>query len=94
MRHSAIVSPERKHLYDGIVTLDEDGEAAIVLPGHFFGRTAEHRVFATPIGEPMPQLQVRIDEKHRWLGFWRVPVLTIKEGPPAGRVSWQVTANQ
>jgi hypothetical protein len=81
--HSFVESPDVKNLYDGLATLDENGEARITLPSYFMALNEEFRYLATPIGEPMPGLFLsREVARNRFV---------ISGGAPGGRVSWQIT---
>lgn len=88
--HYNVESPDVKNIYDGIVTLDESGEATIVLPDYFLALNKDFRYLATPMGAAMPGLYLQSGVERR---FWifGVPVLKIAGGAPNGRVSWQVT---
>jgi hypothetical protein len=87
--HSFVESPDVKNMYDGVVTLDENGEATIVLPRYFLALNKEFRYLLTPIGGPMPNLFVSDEVGKSWL--WSSITFGISGGAPGGRVSWQVT---
>lgn len=89
--HSFVESPDAKNLYDGIVGLDEKGEATIELPAYFLALNKDFRYLVTAIGEPMPNLFLKKEIKKRFFGFFGLPVFKISGGAPGGRVSWQVT---
>ena len=88
--HSFVESPDVKNIYDGIATLDLNGETTVVLPDYFLALNKDFRYLATPIGASMPGLYLKSGVERR---FWifGVPVLKIAGGAPNGRVSWQVT---
>jgi hypothetical protein len=58
LNHSFVESPDMKNIYDGMVTLDENGEARIVLPDWFEALNGDFRYQLTPIGAAMPDLHV------------------------------------
>ncbi|MEX0917821.1 MAG: hypothetical protein WDZ93_01560 [Candidatus Paceibacterota bacterium] len=83
--HSFVESPDVKNIYDGVATLNENGEAVVTLPDYFEALNDRENVrfLLTPIGEPGPTLHVRGGvENNRF---------TIAGGPPSAKVSWQVT---
>jgi hypothetical protein len=75
-----------KDLYEGIATLDENGEATIELPSSV---TTEHRSFtyqAKPIGAPMPNLFIKSElSNNRFV---------IAGGTPGGTISWQLVGTR
>ena len=81
--HSFVESNEVKNLYDGIVELDDNGEAVIRLPDYFEELNKDFRYQYFPIGEPMPNLYVKEKVKNNQF--------VLAGGKPGGRVSWQVT---
>jgi hypothetical protein len=89
--HSFVESPDAKNVYDGIATLDKNGEATIELPDYFLALNEDFRYLGTPIGEAMPGLHLSSEVKKRFLGLFGTPVIKIAGGEPNGRVSWQVT---
>ena len=89
--HSFVESPDVMNMYDGIVTLDDAGSAVIELPHYFLGLNQDFRYFATPMGQPMPNLFLKSEVKKKWLGLFGLPVVVISGGVPGGKVSWQVT---
>jgi hypothetical protein len=83
LAHSSVESPEMKNLYDGVVTLDDDGQATVELPAWFEALNETFRYQLTPIGAPGPNLHVS-----RQLADNR---FTIAGGDPRMEVCWQVT---
>ncbi len=81
--HSFVESSDVKDLYDGIVTLDKNGEAIIRLPDYFDALNGEVRYQLKPIGAPMPNLHVKVEQNGNQF--------TIGGGEAKGKVSWQVT---
>lgn len=81
--HAAIESPEAKNMYDGVVTLDGNGEAVIELPWYFEELNKDYRYLATPIGAPAPNLYLKkAQKKNKFI---------ISGGDSGLRVSWQIT---
>jgi hypothetical protein len=52
LSHSFVESPDMKNVYDGVVTLDDKGEAEIELPDWFGALNKDFRYQLTPIGAP------------------------------------------
>ena len=89
--HSFVESPDVMNLYDGTTTLDQNGEATIVMPDYFLALNYDFRYLATPIGQPAPNLHVK-DEIHRKYLNWFGPIeFSLAGGPAGAEVSWQVT---
>jgi hypothetical protein len=80
--HACVESPEMKNIYDGVVTLDANGEAVVRLPDYFETLNADFRYQLTCIGGYAP---VYIAEEVRHNAF------KIAGGRPELKVSWQVT---
>ena len=80
--HSCVESNEMKNVYDGVATLDANGEAWVQLPAWFESLNAEFRYQLTCIGQPA---QVFIKQKISGNTF------QIGGGQPGMEVSWQVT---
>jgi hypothetical protein len=81
--HSFVESPDAKNMYNGIATLDGNGEANILLPGYFDALNINVRYQFFPIGEAMPNLYVKEEEKNNRF--------VIGGGVAGGKISWQVT---
>ncbi len=81
--HSAVESPDMKNVYDGVVVLDERGEAIVHLPDWFEALNREFRYQLTPIGAPGPNLHIAEEISNQRF--------KIAGGTAAMRVSWQVT---
>ena len=81
--HASIESSEVKNLYDGVVALDQNGEAIVKLPDWFDALNKDFRYALTALGAPGPGLYVaeEIANNH----------FKIAGGTPFARVSWQVT---
>ncbi len=81
--HSFMESPDMKNVYDGVVTLDEKGEASVELPEYFDALNGDFRYQLTAIGTPGPDLYIA--EKITNNRF------KIAGGKAGMEVSWQVT---
>ena len=84
--HSFVESPDMKNIYDGVVTLDGNGEAAVQLPDWFDALNKDFRYQLTSIGGPGPNLYIsqEVSGNH----------FAIAGGKPGMRVSWQVTGTR
>ncbi len=83
--HFTQESPEVQNVYNGVVTLDEDGLAVVFLPDYFSSlNKAPYRYQLTPIGAPMPNLYIAEEIQEN--------SFTIAGGSPFQKVSWEVTA--
>jgi len=83
LMHSFVESPDMKNIYDGIVQLDQNGEAWVQLPGYFQALNRDFRYQLTPIGGPGPGLYIASEiEDNRF---------QIAGGEAGLEVSWQVT---
>lgn len=87
--HSFAESPDMKNLYDGMVTLDERGEAVVALPRYFLALNKDFRYLATGVSSPMPNLHLKRGVRRQW--FFGAPSFRLGGGTPGGEVSWQVT---
>jgi hypothetical protein len=81
--HSFVESPEMKNVYDGVVALDANGEAIVVLPAWFEALNNDFRYQLTPIGAPGPNLHIAEEISNQQF--------KIAGGLPAMKVCWQVT---
>jgi len=81
--HSFVESPDMKNVYDGVATLDADGQAWVVLPAYFEALNKDFRYQLTAIGAPAPSLYIA--QEVRGNRF------QIAGGKPGGKISWQVT---
>ena len=81
--HSFVESPDVKNIYDGVATLDENGEVAIELPDYFEALNTDFRYQFSGIGEPSSGLYIKeqISENR----------FVISGGTPHSKISWQVT---
>ena len=80
--HSFVESPDMKNIYDGVATLDGNGEAVIQMPEWFGVLNSDFRYQLTSIGGFAP---VYIAEKLTNNQF------KIGGGKPGMEVSWQIT---
>lgn len=81
--HSSVESPDMKNVYDGVVVLDDKGEAVVVLAAWFEALNKDFRYQLTPIGAPGPNLHIEEEiENQRF---------KIAGGSSGMKVCWQVT---
>ena len=83
LSHSFVESPDMKNVYDGVISLDENGQAWVRMPDWFEALNADFRYQLTAIGAPMPTLHIAEEISS---GRFK-----IGGGLASGRVSWQVT---
>lgn len=81
--HSSVESPDMKNIYDGVVRLNEKGEATVALPEYFGALNRDFRYQLTSIGAPGPGLYVAEELANNQF--------KIAGGAPGSKVSWQVT---
>jgi hypothetical protein len=81
--HSFVESPDMKTIYDGVVVLDDKGQALLELPAWFEALNRDFRYQLTAIGASAPNLHIaqKVSENR----------FKIAGGPPGLEVSWQVT---
>ena len=81
--HAAVECSEMKTMYDGIVTIDDSGEATVSLPEWFEALNKDFRYQLTAVGAPATSLHIakEIDQNEFVIGG----------GTPGLKVSWQVT---
>lgn len=84
--HSFVESPDVKNIYDGVVTLDQKGEARIVLPEYFEALNKDFRYQFFPHYEAMPDLYIKEEVANN--------SFVIAGGKPGGEISWQVSGNR
>jgi len=82
LNHSFVESPDMKDLYDGVVTLDDDGQAWVELPDWFEALNQDFRYQLTPIGQFAPVFVSQEIQDNRF---------QIAGGGAGMRVSWLVT---
>ena len=81
--HSYIESPDMKNVYDGVITLDQNGEGTVELPLWFEAINSDFRYQLTPIGSAAPDLYIAKEISNNQF--------KIAGGTPGLKVSWQVT---
>ncbi len=81
--HSFVESPDMKNIYDGTVTLDEEGKAVVEMPDYFSALNQDFRYQLTAVGAPGPNLYIaeKLKDNH----------FKIAGGKAGMEVSWQVT---
>ena len=83
LSHSFVESPDMMNVYNGNVTLDDNGEAWVQLAEWFEALNKDFRYQLTPIGAPGPNLYIaETVQENRF---------KIAGGAPGMTVSWQVT---
>lgn len=85
LSHAFVESAEMKNIYDGIVVLDDVGEAVVELPSWFEALNTEFRYQLTCIGGYAPVYIAQEVEGNRF---------KIAGGKTGMKVSWQVTGNR
>ncbi len=80
--HSFVESPDMKNVYDGVVTLDVNGEAVVELPDYFETVNKDFRYQLTCIGGFAP---VYVAEEISGNKF------SVAGGEPGMKICWQVT---
>ena len=91
MYHSFVESSEMKNIYDGVVTLDENGKAEVQLPEWFAALNKDFRYQLTAIGAPGPNLYIEEEININSINKNNFRIAGGKEGSGGAKVSWQVT---
>src|SRR5262249_8479428 len=81
--HSFVESPDMKNIYDGVATLDANGNATVTLPHWFEALNGAFRYQLTAIGAPGPNLYIAAEVQNNQF--------KIAGGKAGMKVSWQVT---
>jgi hypothetical protein len=82
LNHAAVVSPEMKNFYDGVITTNADGEALVTLPEYFEDFNRDFRYQLTTIGQFAQAIVLREIQNNQF---------AIKTDKPNVKVSWLVT---
>lgn len=86
LSHSFVESPDMKNLYDGVVTLDRNGNARVEMPDWFEALNQEFRYQLTGIGAASPNAYIAEEIEGNQF--------TIAGGTPNAKISWQVTGTR
>jgi hypothetical protein len=87
LNHSFVESPDMKNVYDGVVTTDASGYAAVELPDWFEALNRDFRYQLTVVDESDLDVFVQVKVVHR-IADNR---FTIRSSAPGTEISWQVT---
>ncbi|MBO6739771.1 MAG: hypothetical protein JJ916_07925 [Phycisphaerales bacterium] len=82
LSHSFVESPDMMNIYNGVITLDADGNAVVDLPDYFEALNRDFRYQLTAIGAPMPNLYIASEISSN--------EFSIAGGVPNAKVSWEV----
>jgi hypothetical protein len=85
LMHAGVESPDRKTVYDGIVALDDRGEATVALPAYAEKLNEDFRYQLTCVGGHAPVYVAREVRRGRF---------RIAGGRAGLKVSWQVTGTR
>jgi hypothetical protein len=88
LNQAAVQSSEMKDIYDGVATLDANGEATVMMPSWFQALNKDFRYQLTAIGAPGPNLYIAQEIQG---GSASHSGFKIAGGKPGTKVSWQVT---
>ncbi len=83
LKLTSVTSPQMKNVYDGSVTLDEEGKGTVFLPDYFEALNTQFCYQLTPIGSSAPDLFIAQEIEDN--------TFEIGGGQPGMKVSWQVT---
>jgi hypothetical protein len=97
--HSFVESPDMKNIYDGVIVLDNNGEAEINLPDWFTALNMDYRYQLTAIGAPGPNLYIAKEIPESGADYANPAdninnnrsSFRIAGGTSGMKVSWQVT---
>lgn len=85
LSHSFVESPDMKNIYDGTVTLDQDGNAIVELPNWFEALNMDFRYQLTCVGSHAPIYISQEIEENKF---------KISGGIAGMKVCWQVTGTR
>ena len=86
LSHSFVESPDMKNIYDGVVILNNQGQAIVTLPSYFNALNQDFRYQLTTIGGYAPvYIATEIESSSNTQQF------AIAGGTPNLKVSWMVT---
>jgi hypothetical protein len=85
LQHSAVVSPQMKAVYDGVVTTNRKGFANVRLPDYFQALNRSFRYQLTVVGKAHWDAKAAVWDEIQGNRF------TIRTDQPNVKVSWQVT---
>jgi hypothetical protein len=97
LHHSFVESPDMKNVYDGVVALDDKGEAVIELPDWFDALNKDFRYQLTAIRAPGPNLYIAEEISDGVTNYSNSSSNNNKShfkvagGTSGMKVSWQVT---
>ena len=99
LSHSFVESPDMKNVYDGVVVLDNKGEAMIELPDWFGALNKDFRYQLTAIGAPQPNLYIAEEISDGVANYSNTSSnnknnssrFKVAGGTSGMKVSWQVT---
>ncbi|MCC6963133.1 MAG: hypothetical protein IT585_07770 [candidate division Zixibacteria bacterium] len=83
LQHSFVESPDMMNIYNGNITLDNDGKATVTMPEWFEALNRDFRYQLTAIGAPGPNLYIAQKMTNNQF--------SIAGGSAGMEVSWQVT---
>jgi hypothetical protein len=91
--HSFVESPDMKNIYDGVIVLNDNGEAEIELPDWFGALNKDFRYQLTAIGAPGPNLYIaeEISDVTSDSNNNSSIRFKIAGGTPGMKVSWNIT---
>jgi hypothetical protein len=81
--HSFVESPDMMNIYNGVISLDANGEAMVTMPKWFEALNGDFRYQLTSIGAPGPNLYIAQEVTNN--------TFKIAGGKAGAKVSWQVT---
>src|SRR5262249_56101492 len=80
--HSFVESPDMMNIYNGNVTTDASGNAAVTLPDYFMALNQDYRYQLTPIGQfAQTMVSSGVQDNH----------FSIRTDKPNVQLSWHVT---